>query len=92
MLSMFFENSEDDDYVVDVCSHENAKSSKQTIYLSLNIDNWIAISHYNNAKTLLISMWDHYKFVTILWMYASLIKETNAINDRNILSILYESD
>lgn len=60
--------------------------AKQSIYLSLHVDERILILHHRYVERFLFSMIDDDKTMTIVRMNASLIEECRTINYDNVLT------
>lgn len=79
LVQEFRENND----VVDISFREILIWSKQTINLSLNVNERILIFHNDDVKRFLFAMRNYYQLVLIDEINASLIKESEAIDNSN---------
>jgi len=78
--------------IIDVDFCKSLIRTKQTIDLSLHIDEKILVFYNNNIKEFLFAIKYYCQFVTICKIYLLLIKESKAINNNNKRTFLYCKD
>lgn len=66
--------------------------TKQTIDLSLHINEKILVSYNNDIEEFLFAIKHYCQFVTIRKMHSLLIKESEAIDNNNKRTFLYRKD